>query len=135
MKKNIAAFLFFILAITGRSFAQGGVHVAAGDINFSAGKMKEGVNTLTKAGQGTLQFVKKGSSFSDVIFKDELGATTRLIPTPAGTGGTPGNNTKTPNSCFGTANKSYGLCVTRAGNQYTATFYGSGVYKWTATFQ
>jgi len=139
MKKIIVAFTLFVFAITGNSFAQykGGIHVAGGDLDFKAGKMKEGVNTVTKAGQGTLQFVKKGNSFSEVVFKDEAGNTTKLVPTPAGTGGTPNlvNKTTAPDNCFGTANKSFGLCVTRSGNIYTVTFYGSGVYKWAATFQ
>jgi hypothetical protein len=138
MKKIIVAFSLFVFAITNNSFAQnGGVQVALGDVNFSAGKMKEGVNTVTKAGQGTLQFVKKGNSFSEVIFKDESGTTTTLIPTPAGTGGTPNleNKTKSTDACFGTANKSYGVCATRSGNIYTVTFMRAGVQKWVATFQ
>ncbi len=139
MKKIIITFSLFVFAIAGNSFAQfkGGVNVASGDINFSAGKMKEGVNSITKTGQGTLQFVKKGNSFSEVIFKDEAGTTTKLIPTPAGTGGTlkPENRNKSPETCFGTANKAAGMCVTRSGNIYTVTYYGSGVYKWAATLQ
>jgi len=138
MKKIILVFTLFVFAIAGNSFAQtGGVHVAGGDINFTAGKMKEGVNSITKAGQGTLQFVKKGNSFSEVIFKDESGATTRLIPTPAGTGGAPNleNKTKSTDACFGTANKSFGLCATKSGNIYTVTFMKAGAYRWVATFQ
>jgi len=138
MKKIIVAFSLFVFAITGNSFAQnGGVYVAAGDLNFNAGKIKEGVNTLTKAGQGTLQFVKKGNSFSEVIFKDETGTTTRLIPTPAGTGGAPNleSKTKSTDACFGTANKSFGMCATRSGNIYTVTFMRAGVIRWVATFK
>jgi hypothetical protein len=138
MKKIIIALSLFVFAITANSFAQtGGVQVATGDVNFSAGKMKEGVNTITKVGQGTLQFVKKGNSFSEVTFKNEAGIITKLISTPAGTGGTPNltNKTKSPDACFGTANKTVGMCITRSGNVYTVTFYGSGIYKWAATFQ
>lgn len=143
MKKIIIAFSLFVFAITGNSFAQtGGAHVALGDINFSGGKIKEGVNTITKVGQGTLTFVKKGGNFSEVMYKDAAGVSTRLIPTPAGTGGapTPECKTKLPDACFGTANKSIGMCICRPGNitkggGYTFTFYGSGIYKWSATFQ
>jgi hypothetical protein len=138
MKKIILVFTVFVFAITGNIFAQtGGMHVAGGDLNFNAGKIKEGVNTLTKEGQGTLQFVKKGNSFSEVTFKDEGGNTTRLIPTPAGTGGAPNlvNKTKSPDICFGTANKAVGLCVTKSGNIYTVTFMRAGVQRWVAAYQ
>ena len=142
MKKIIVAFSLFAFAITGNSFAQtGGVRVAVGDLNLSAGKIKEGVNTVTKAGQGTLTFVKKGDSFSEVIYKDAAGISTRLIPTPAGTGGAPNPECKTklPDACFGTANKSIGMCICRPGSiptgVYTLTFYGAGILKWSATFQ
>lgn len=138
MKKIIVAFTLFVFAITANSFAQtGGTRVNEGVLNFNAGKMKEGANTLTKAGEGTLQFVKKGNSFSEMIFKDEAGTTTRLIPTPAGTGGAPNleNKTKSPDTCFGTANKSFGVCATKSGNIYTVTFMRVGVCRWVATFQ
>jgi hypothetical protein len=138
MKKFIVAITLFVFAIAGNIFAQtGGTRVNEGVLNFNAGKMKEGVNTITKAGQGTLQFVKKGESFSEVIFKDEAGCTTRLVPTPAGTGGTPNleNKSTLPDTCFGTANKSVGMCVTKSGNIYTVTFMKAGVNRWVATFQ
>jgi len=138
MKKIIVSITIFVFTITNNIFAQGGIHVAGGDINFSAGKMKEGVNTITKAGQGTLTFVKKANAFSEVVFKDEAGATIRLISTPAGTGGSPNpdDKAKLPDACFGTANKSVGLCITKkSGNIYTVTFMKAGVQKWIATFQ
>ena len=142
MKKIIIAFSLFAFAITGNSFAQtGGVRVAVEYLNLSAEKIKEGINTVTKTGQGTLTFIKKGDSFSEVMYKDAAGVSTRLIPTPAGTGGAPNPECKTklPDACFGTANKSIGMCICRPGKiskgGYTLTFYGSGVYKWSATFQ
>jgi len=142
MKKIITVLALFVLAINVSSFAQtGGVHVATGDVNFSAGKMKEGLNTVTKLGQGTITFIKKGDSYSEVVFKDAAGVSTRLISTPAGTGGAPNPacKTKLPDACFGTANKSIGMCICRPGNiskgGYTLTFYGSGIFKWAATFQ
>ncbi|MEO6540003.1 MAG: hypothetical protein ABIN74_03385 [Ferruginibacter sp.] len=136
MKKFIVAFI--ALVVTGHVFAQtGGVTIAVADLNFKAGKMKEGVNTLTKVGQGTLTFVKKGETFSEVMFKDAAGVFTRLITTPPGTGGAPnpGNKTKSPDTCFGTANKSVGMCVTKSGNVYTVTFMTSGVQQWVATYK
>jgi hypothetical protein len=143
MKKIITAIAVLVFAITIKSSAQtGGARVAMGDINFSAGKIKEGINSITKAGQGTLTFHKKGDDFSELVFVDAAGVSIKLIPTPAGTGGAakPECKTKMPDACFGTANKSIGLCICRPGKigkkeGYTFTFYGSGIYKWSATLQ
>jgi len=142
MKKIIVTFTLFVFALSGNSFAQtGAMRVAVGDVNFSAGKMKEGLNIVTKAGQGTLTFIKKGDNFSEVLYKDAAGVSTRLIPTPAGTGGAPYPECKSklPDACFGTANKTIGICICRPGNiskgGFTLTLYGSGIYKWSATFQ
>ena len=139
MTKIIVAFTVFVFAITGNIFAQaGGVHVGAGDVNFSAGKMKEGVNTVTKVGQGTLTFVKKGETFSEVMFKDAAGVSTRLIPTPAGTGGAPNPECKTklPDACFSSPDKNIGMCICKPGDisaggntTWIINFRNLGIFK------
>jgi len=114
MKKSIIAFTVFVLAVSGNSIAQtGGMHVAAGDLNFSAAKMKEGSNSvIIKEGKGVLQFVKKGDTYAEVIYKNEAGKSTRLSPSSSGVNGTarPLCNTR-PAASFTNTDKTIGLCI------------------------
>jgi hypothetical protein len=90
-----------------------------GPITLSTGALHDGQNSmLIKQGKGTLQFTKNGDKFSNVIYKDSTGAIIRLIPVPAGTQGAPRPDCKypLPDACFGTADKSIGLCICKPNN-------------------
>ncbi len=76
--------------------------------------LKEGSNSmLVKTGKGTLTFVKTGDRFSNVVFTDASGKATRLAPASGSTGNLPKTECKypLPDACFGTADKSIGMCI------------------------
>jgi len=148
MKKITAIFAVLVLATTIKVNAQGAGKVSVHDISitktaitkvgpgqvvFSSANLKEGTNRMqAKELTGTLVFVKNGNSFSDVVFTDDAGKTTRLTPTRGGANGapTPTCKTKLPDACFGTANKNIGLCICKPGDLsnggdevYTVSFY------------
>ena len=113
MKKLIVMLSICTFAIAGKVLAQGGSRVVFQDLHLTA-KLKEGeYSMLIKQGKGTLQFTKSGDRFTNVSFKDSVGVVTRLTPVPAGTQGVPKPECKypLPDACFGTANKSIGLCI------------------------
>lgn len=127
MKKLTAIFAVLILATTIKVSAQSAGKVSTTDISrvtkvgpgeviFSGVNLKEGTNRVqSKELAGTIVFVKKGNSFSDVIFTDDAGATTRLTPTRGGTNGAPKPEckTKVPDACFSSPDKNIGLCICR----------------------
>ncbi len=132
MKKLIITIL--VLATTIKVNAQGAGKVSTHDVSIaptaitkmgpgqlilSGANLKEGTNRLeAKELTGTLVFVKKGNSFSDVVFTDNTGKSTRLTPTRSGTNGAPTPPCKTtlPDACFGTADKSIGMCICKPGD-------------------
>jgi hypothetical protein len=89
--------------------------VGPGQVIFSGANLKEGTNRmqLTKELTGTLVFVKKGNSFSDVIFTDKAGKSIKLTATRGGTNGAPKPECKTtlPDACFSSSDKNIGLCI------------------------
>ena len=144
MKKLTVIFAILMLATTIKLNAQGTVKIptqptAKGITKLGSrllmltGTMKEGMNSmLVKEGKGTLQFVKKGDSYADVIFTDENGKVIRLMPATGGTNGapTPECKTKLPDACFGSADKNIGMCICKPDNisngvdqGYTVKFY------------
>ena len=128
MKKLIVIAALFVGVFSNQVFAQtGGARVAVGDVNgdrpsesLSLNHTKvEGTNTVPlQNGRGTLKFVARGDKFSDVIYTDAAGKSTRLIPIPGGSGGAPKTECKypIPDACFGTADKKIGLCMCRPTN-------------------
>ena len=132
MKKLTAIFAILILATTIKVSAQGtgkvSVHdisitkvtkIGQGDVILSGANLKEGTNRMTvKELTGTLVFVKKGNSFSDVIFTDNAGKSTRLTPTRGGTNGAPKPECKTklPDACFSSPDKNIGMCICKPGD-------------------
>jgi hypothetical protein len=84
------------------------------NVLISSVKPKEGTNTVqVPGGRGTIKFAKRGEKFSDVVFTDAAGKTTKLNPVPAGTNGAPNPGCKfpIPDACFGTADKNIGMCM------------------------
>lgn len=145
MKKVTVIFAVLVLATTIKVNAQGAGKVSTHDVSMAptapaskigaghlilpVANLKEGQNTLlTKEGKGTLTFVKRGDSFSDVIYKDSTGSSTRLLPTQGGANGAPKPECKTelPDACFGTADKTIGMCICKPGdisNGRPGTYY------------
>ncbi len=79
----------------------------------------EGQNTVNLAnGKGTVKFDVRGDKFTNVVYTDASGKSTRLIPQRGGTAGAPKQDCKfpIPDACFGTADKSIGLCMCRPTN-------------------
>ncbi|MEO6253904.1 MAG: hypothetical protein ABIO79_11385 [Ferruginibacter sp.] len=87
MKKLIVVLTVCVFAVAGTVSAQKSHGTGAGtgkvvfqDIHFIM--LQNGLNHLTSIGGvgGSVQFVKKANNFSEVIYKDAAGNTTRLIP-------------------------------------------------------
>jgi len=152
MKKVIIVLIVCVFAATAKISAQAGTQVQSGaqlqlksgdilwngPIILTSTSLKDGQNSmLIKQGKGTLQFTKSGDRFSNVSFKDSAGVVTRLVPTPAGTQGAPKPECKNPlpDACFGTADKSIGLCMCKPSDisgGYTISFIRKvpGNYKY-----
>src|SRR4051812_28194918 len=72
-------------------------------------KLVEGTNSLPLPGnKGTYKFVKQGSSFSNVVFVDPTGRSQTLKPSA---GINAECKSPLPAPCFGTADKTVGLCI------------------------
>jgi len=148
MKKVTTIFAILVLATTIKVNAQGAGKVSTHDVSivptaitkvgpgqviFAGANFKEGANRMqSKELTGTLVFVKKGNSFSEVIFTDDAGKSTRLTPTRGGTNGAPKPECKTklPDACFSSPDKNIGMCICKPGNltnggeeTYTVSFY------------
>jgi len=82
MKKTIAIFALFIFAMVTKTNAQ--YTVTMEDILISSIKINEGTNSLpVPGGKGTLKVVKHGAKFTDVVFTDAAGKSTKMSSTPA----------------------------------------------------
>jgi hypothetical protein len=151
MKKLTAIFAVLIMAAAIKVNAQGAGKVSVHDISVTkvtrthdvngdgrgdliliTPSLKEGTNRMTtKELSGTLVFVKRGETFSDVVFTDQSGKSTRLTPTRGGTNGAPNPECKTklPDVCFGTADKSIGLCICKPANLSNGDGYIFSYYR------
>lgn len=113
MKKVSLILALFLFAAVSSLYAQ----VTMSDVLVSSIKMRDGKNTVRLPdGQGSLELVKRGDRFSNVVFTDAAGKITRLAPKPAGTGQSPKPACKfpIPDACFGTPNASeIGMCICR----------------------
>jgi hypothetical protein len=148
MKKLTVIFAVLVLATTIKVSAQPRGKVSTHDVSIaptaitkvgpgqwvlSGANLKEGTNRMqTKELTGTLVFVKKGDSFSEVIFTDDAGKPTRLTPTRGGTNGapTPTCKTKLPDACFGSPDKNIGMCICKPGD-----ISAGGDPTWVLSFQ
>ncbi len=133
MKKVIVIASLFVAAFSTHANAQARVKVFDGatgaEIRTGADRPSEslslnftkveGRNTVKLGnGKGTVRFDARGDKFTNVEFIDASGKTTRLIPNAGGTAGAPKQDCKypIPDACFGTADKSIGLCMCRPTN-------------------
>lgn len=111
MKKTIVVFALLLVAFVGKVSAQ---RYELENVLISSVKMTEGTNAVQiPNGRGTIRFVKRGETFSNVIFQDAAGKIVRLNPSDGTVEGTPTIPCKcpVPDACFGTANKNIGMCM------------------------
>jgi hypothetical protein len=108
------------------------------DVLISSVKMSDGKNTVrVPDGKGSIQLVKRGTRFSDVVYTDAAGKTTRLSPVQPGTGGAPKPACKfpIPDACFGIPNnQSVGMCICKptdlsSGEEYTISLLLPAIQK------
>lgn len=121
MKKVALIFAVVLVAFTGKLSAQ---RIVLEDVLISSVKIKEGTNTFPAPNnKGTVKFVKRGDTFTDVFYIDAAGKSTRLEPTRGGANGAPKPECKTtlPDACYGSANKNIGLCICKPGNLSNGT--------------
>jgi hypothetical protein len=84
MEKLITVCTLFIFAMTAKVSAQQFV------ARLTTTGLKEGANTvIVTEFKGTLKFVKRGSTFLNVVFLDSLGNSFAMQSTGAGTNGAP----------------------------------------------
>jgi len=84
------------------------------NVMISSVKATDGANTVpVPNNRGTVKFTKRGNLITNVIYIDAAGKSVRLEPTSgAANGGTkPACKCPIPDACFGTANKSVGMCI------------------------
>jgi hypothetical protein len=103
---------------------------------LSALRLTDGKNTVRiPDGSGSFQFVKRGDTFSDVVFIGTNGSNVRLIALPGSTGGKLPTPCKypIPDACFGIPNSSeVAMCMCKPGDkssgEYTVTFVRAVLY-------
>jgi len=129
MKKLTAIFAILVLATTTKVNAQ--IHDISvskikvtrdvtGDgradvILMTPGLMKGTNRMQVKELKGTLIITTDGVGYSEVIFKDDAGKSTRLTATRSETNGAPKPECKSklPDTCFSSSDKNIGLCICR----------------------
>lgn len=133
MKKLIVMFSVCAFAIAAKVNAQ---VVIMEDVIVSSVKLNEGSNSVpVPNGRGTIKLVKRGNSFTNVVFVDAAGKTTRLQGTQAGTNGAPQPSCKypLPDACYG-GPQNIGLCICKptdltTGNDYNIALLLPAVQK------
>jgi len=129
MKKVTAIFAILVLVTTTKVSAQ--IHDISvskikvtkdvqgdgkGDVIIITPSLLKGTNRMqVKELKGTLIITTDGSSFSEVIFKDDAGKSTRLTATRGETNGAsrPECKSKLPDACFSSPDKNIGMCICR----------------------
>ncbi len=117
MKKTIVVFALLVVAFVGKVSAQ--YKVTMSDALISSIKLNEGSNVVQiPNGVGTIRFVKRGESFSNVMFQDAAGKIVRLNPNDGSDGAAPSPACKcpVPDACFATAEKNIGMCLCKPCN-------------------
>ncbi|WP_276484301.1 hypothetical protein [Paraflavitalea pollutisoli] len=81
-------------------------------------KLSDGKNTIRIPDEGgTIQLVKRGDKFSDVVYTDAAGKSTRLSPARPGASvaPTPACKWPIPDACYSIPNnQSIGMCICKA---------------------
>ena len=96
-------------------YEKGDMQIKSEQVIISRVTMREGTNTITvTGGRGTLTFMKKNEFFSNVLFTDAAGKTSRLVPNNGNAGiPKPVCQFPIPDASFGTAGN-IGLSICRA---------------------
>lgn len=126
MKKVMFIACLFLVTYSGKLFAQDRAQAVT---EISSLKLTDGKNTVPVPNdKGSLQFVKRGDGFSDVVYVDGAGKTTRLVAKPASTNGAIPSPCKfpIPDACFGLPNsQEIAMCFCKSTNisseEYTVT--------------
>ena len=121
MKKVALIFAVVLVAFTGKLSAQ---TITLENVMVSSVKIKEGTNTFpVPNNKGTVKFVKRGGTFTDVFYVDAAGKSTKLETTRGGANGAPKPECKTtlPDLCFGNVDKNIGICICKPGNLSNGT--------------
>ena len=124
MKKVIVILSVILFAVAGSVSAQltagtpepSTYKVTMTDVLISSITMKEGTNRIpVPNGRGTLTLVKRGETFSDVVYTDAAGKSTRLAPNNGATENLPKTpcKYKIPDACFGSASQNVAMCMCR----------------------
>jgi len=122
MKKFLSVLALFLVAIAGNVSAQtsgsgGGQGKAVfQDIHLTSIKLNEGLNAVpvraSDGNSGTLRFLKRGNTFSNVLFVDATGKVARLSPNDDAPN--PVCKCPLPDACFATEDKNIGMCICKA---------------------
>jgi hypothetical protein len=112
MKKLFFAVVVFSAAGFSKLNAQA---VTMSDVLISSVKLNDGRNTVQiPEGRGTLKFVKRGETFTDVVYIDAAGKESRLRPNTGSTGQAPRPECKypIPSACYSIPNnQNIGMCI------------------------
>ncbi|RPE12383.1 hypothetical protein EGT74_02195 [Chitinophaga lutea] len=123
MKKVLILAVLFVTAIAAKAQKTSGpaptssMKVRFTDLLVSSIKLTEGTNTVRLPGHhGSIQLVKRGDSFSDVVFTDVNGRETRLVPNDGTSGAAePDCDCPLPDACFSFPDsQQYGMCICKA---------------------
>lgn len=114
MKKVFVMVAMLVLSTAGTVLAQQNKTV---NHNIDV-KLSDGKNTIRIPDDGgTIQFVKRGDKFSEVVYTDAAGKSSRLSPARPGTGvaPTPACKWPIPDACYSIPNnQSIGMCICKA---------------------
>jgi len=89
------------------------------NVMISSVKATDGANTVpVPNNRGSVKFTKRGTVITNVIYTDAAGKSVRLEPTSgaANGGSKPACKCPIPDACFGTADKSVGMCICKPCN-------------------
>lgn len=144
MKELSFVVLLLAALFSGKAFAQtditkpesSALKVTMSDVMVSSVTLKEGVNTVPLPdGRGRITLIKRGDTFSNVVYTDAAGKAIRLAPNN-GTGNAPKPECKypIPDACFGIPNnQNIGMCMCRptdgASGAYTISLLLPAVQK------
>ena len=127
MKKVIVSLSVFVCAFTANVSAQvsagttdpSTLKVTMSDLLISSITLKEGTNTVpVPGGKGTIQLVKRGDKFSNVVYTDAAGKAIRLAPQNGSNENLPKPDCpyKIPDACFGAPTLNVAMCMCRPTN-------------------
>lgn len=128
MKKVSVILSMLVLATSASLMAQTTGKATRQDFSV---KMSDGKNTLrVPDGKGTIELTKRGDRFTDVVYTDAAGKSTRLVPIRPGTGYAPKPDCKfpIPDACYGIPNnQSIGMCICRPTDIKSGEDYSIGL--------